>query len=128
MLRTVKNFFLLAIIILLLDYIYLGSVLKDPFMKVIKKIQKKEGKVNLYYATVVYLLMITSIHYFIIKGNRSPFSAFILGIIIYGVFDFTNLAIFDDYPLGLAIHDTIWGGTLFFLATLIFEHITKKSK
>ena len=53
MLRTVKNFFLLAIIILLLDYIYLGSVLKDPFMKVIKKIQKKEGKVNLYYATVV---------------------------------------------------------------------------
>ena len=128
MFRTVKNFFLLAIIILLLDYIYLGSVLKDPFMKVIKKIQKKEGKVNLYYAAVVYLLMITSIHYFIIKDSRTPFSAFILGIIIYGVFDFTNLSIFDDYPLGLAIHDTIWGGTLFFLATLIFEHITKRSK
>lgn len=126
--RVVRNFLLLAIIILILDYIYLGSVLKDPFMKVIKKIQKKKGKVNLYYAAIVYLMMITSIHYFIIIERRSPFSAFILGTIIYGVFDFTNLAIFDDYPLGLAIHDTIWGGTLFFLATLIFEYISKRLK
>ena len=126
--NIVKNFLLLSVIILILDYIYLGSILKDPFMKVIKKIQKKEGKVNFYYAAVVYLLMITSIHYFIITEERAPFSAFILGIIIYGVFDFTNLAIFADYPIGLAIHDTIWGGTLFFLTTLIFDYINKRLK
>jgi uncharacterized membrane protein len=128
MLTLLRNISLLALIILSLDYLYLGGILKDPFMKVIKKIQKKEGKINYGYSAVVYILIITSIHYFIIKDKKSSWDAFVLGIIIYGVFDFTNLAIFSDYSLPLAIHDTLWGGTLFFLTTKIFDLIIHKKK
>lgn len=123
-----RDIILLSVIILVLDYLYLGGVLKDPFMKIIKKIQKKEGKIHFGYAAVVYVLMITAIHYFVIKEKGNAWDAFLLGIIIYGVFDFTNLAIFSDYSLPLAIHDTLWGGTLFFLTTKIFDLIIHKKK
>lgn len=121
--KYIRNFFILSFIILVIDYIYLGGITKDPFMKTVEKIQNKKGSVNYFYSAIVYLLIITGVHYFIIIEGRHPISAFILGTIIYGVFDFTNLAIFDDYPVGLALHDTIWGGTLFFFATIIFEYV-----
>lgn len=126
--NVIRNIALLALIILTLDYIYLGGILKDPFMKMVKKIQKKESKVNYIYTAVVYIFIITGIHYFIIMEKRSAWDAFLLGVIIYGIFDFTNLAIFNDYSLSLAIHDTLWGGTLFFLTTLIFDFIIHKRK
>lgn len=126
--KIIKDFFILSVTILILDKIYLGSVLSDPFMKMIEKIQKKEGNVNYTYAIVVYLLMVVGIHTFIINDKRSAMSAFLLGTIIYGVFDFTNLAIFSDYSLELAIHDTIWGGTLFYITTKIYELINRSYK
>lgn len=126
MLIFFRNIILLSIIVLTLDYLYLGGILKDPFLKMVKKIQKKEGNVNYVYTAVVYILIITGIHYFIIREKRSGFDAFLLGSIIYGIFDFTNLAIFDDYSLTLAIHDTLWGGTLFFLTTKIYDYLVKR--
>lgn len=116
-----KNIFLMVAILLTIDYLYIDGVLKDPFMKVIQKIQKKEGEINYIYAAIVYILIILAIHYFIIKEKKSSRDAFILGLLIYGVFDFTNLAIFSDYSLPLAIHDTLWGGILFFLTTEIYH-------
>ena len=32
---------------------------------------------------------------------------------VYAVYDFTVMAIFKDYPLYLALGDTLWGGILF---------------
>ncbi len=40
-------------------------------------------------------------------------NAFWHGLATYAVFDGTNLAIFRNYPIDLAIADTIWGGILF---------------
>jgi uncharacterized membrane protein len=37
------------------------------------------------------------------------------------VYEFTNLAIFDKYPLSFVIQDTLWGGVLFSLAYLLFS-------
>lgn len=38
--------------------------------------------------------------------------AFLLGMSTYAVYDFTNLFVFDKYPLSFAIADTLWGGFL----------------
>ena len=45
--------------------------------------------------------------------------AFILGIISYGVFNFNNLGLFDDYPVSMAIADTLWGGVVYIIITLV---------
>ena len=127
---SLKNVLILGAIILIIDYAYLGYVLGEPFLKMVKKIQKKGPaeivNVKRHYAAIVYCLMIGALYYFIIREGRSPKSAFILGIVIYGVFDFTNIAIFDNYSLLLALHDTLWGGTLFFLTTVIYRYLVDK--
>ena len=52
------------------------------------------------------------------KGELAK-RAGILGFVIYGTFDFTNLAVFSNYELFLGILDTFWGAILFSLTTYI---------
>lgn len=49
--------------------------------------------------------------------NDTLSKGFIFGIILYGVFDFTNLAIFSNYSFATAMIDTLWGGALMALTT-----------
>ena len=39
--------------------------------------------------------------------------AFLVGSAVYAVYDFTVFAAFKEYPLYMAVADTIWGGLLF---------------
>ena len=95
---------LLAVIVVMfsLDLIYL-SIIKKSYGEMVSSIQKNTMKINFYYAGVVYLLLVIGLYYFILKDrentNKSKGElsqkAGVLGFIIYGVFDFTNLAVFQ---------------------------------
>jgi len=37
--------------------------------------------------------------------------------------NFTNMAIFSNYDIFIAIQDTIWGGILFMITNIIFNRI-----
>jgi len=52
---------------------------------------------------------------YMILETTSDKQAFLYGVSIYGVYDFTILALFSDYDWKFAIADTLWGGVLFFL-------------
>jgi uncharacterized membrane protein len=43
----------------------------------------------------------------------STLTAFLLGLCVYAVYDFTSYALLKDYRLDIAIMDTLWGGVLF---------------
>lgn len=47
--------------------------------------------------------------------------AFLYGLLVYAVYDFTNLAVLPDYPLGFALIDTLWGGILFAIVYSIYN-------
>ena len=53
------------------------------------------------------------------KQSKIVRNSIILGLIIYGVFDFTNLAIFENYSLKLGLIDMLWGGILFGVSSYI---------
>ena len=110
---------ILLVTVLVLDSIYLSLIGGPLFDPMIKKIQSNKMKVNLYGASVVYILMIVVFYYFIIKEKKTPNEAFILGFCIYGIFDFTNYALFNDYELLPSVVDMVWGGILFYLTTYI---------
>lgn len=110
---------ILLVTVLVLDSIYLSLIGGTLFNPMIKKIQSNKMKVNLYGASVVYILMIVVLYYFIIKEKKTPNEAFILGFCIYGIFDFTNYALFNDYELLPSVVDMVWGGILFYLTTYI---------
>ena len=61
------------------------------------------------------------------KGiKESMIRAGILGVCIYAIFDFTNMAILNNYRLDLSIIDSIWGGVLFSLCTYLL-YVVKKN-
>ena len=106
-----------AFTMLTLDSVYLSNIGGPLFAKMVKGIQKDDMKINIFGAIGSYLLLILVLYKFIIVERKSPSDAFLLGFCIYGVFDFTNIAIFKNYSLLPALLDTLWGGVLFYLVT-----------
>ena len=114
------NFLLLvsAIIFIVLDFVYL-NLIKGYFDNQIKMVQGSPIKINYLGAALCYILLIFGINYFIIKPRKSVSDAFLLGIIIYGVYETTNLALFKNWSILTVIIDTLWGGLLFAATTYI---------
>jgi len=111
-----------AIVFVSLDSIYL-NLMKDYFDKQVEKVQGTKIKINFLGALLCYLFLITGLHYFIIQPKKSVQDAFLLGLIIYGVYETTNYAIFKDWSILSVIIDTLWGATLFALTTYIILRI-----
>ena len=107
-----------AIIFVVLDGFYL-NLIKGYFNKQIKSIQGSDIKLNIIATGITYIFLIFGLNYFIIKRNRSVSDAALFGLIIYGVYDFTNMALFTNWSLLTAIIDTSWGAILFGLTTAI---------
>ena len=107
-----------AVILLTLDFIYL-NLTKSVFQTQVFKIQHGVMNVKLIPAILCYFFLVIGLNYFILQPHRTILEAFLLGFIIYGVFDSTNLAIFKNYEWNVAIMDTVWGGILFALTTWI---------
>jgi len=107
-----------AIVLITIDFIYLNSM-KGYFNKQIQNVQGSEPKMKLLGAAICYIFLITGINYFIIKPRKNVSEAFLLGIVIYGVYETTNYALFKNWSLLTVIIDTLWGGLLFAFTTYI---------
>jgi uncharacterized membrane protein len=111
-----------AIVFVCIDFFYL-NLMKNYFNKQIQAIQGTPIKMNLLATLLCYIFLIFGLNYFIIKPKRSVSDAFLFGIVIYGVYETTNWAIFRKWsPLSVII-DTLWGGILFALTTSIIRLI-----
>jgi len=118
------NFKLLisAIVFISLDSIYL-NLMKDYFDKQVEKVQGSKIKMNFLGAALCYVFLIAGLNYFIIKPKKSIQDAFLLGLVIYGVYETTNYALFKKWSLLTVLIDTLWGGILFALTTYIVSII-----
>jgi uncharacterized membrane protein len=59
-------------------------------------------------APVVYLALA-----YLMQQTRSLTQAIGMGLAVYAVYDFTNLATLSRYDATFALADTLWGGALF---------------
>ena len=107
---------------MLLDSCYL-YLTKTMFASLVVKIQKTAMQIRIEGALIVYLLLAIGLYYFIIKQGRTALEAGLLGLVIYGTFDFTNYAMFKNYDIWIALMDTLWGTLLFTLTTLVVRNI-----
>jgi uncharacterized membrane protein len=113
----------ILLIILLLDMLYLKFI-SYPLLKESKFLENLTFEnIRFRYIILCYLFISFGIYYFIINQKKSVYDAFILGIITYGIYDFTTLSIFKDYDSLIALIDILWGGILFSLTTYIYYKI-----
>lgn len=114
--NQIKTIALSAVLLLILDGTYLFSIQK-LFQRQILDIQKTPITIRFESAVACYILLIGGLNYFILRGNRSPWDAFLLGLLIYGVYETTSYALFSKWSLQIALMDTLWGGVLLSLTT-----------
>jgi uncharacterized membrane protein len=115
-------FLISAILFVTIDFFYLQTI-KNYFTKQIMQVQGSPLKVNLLGAALCYIFLIFGLNYFIIQSKKSVYEAFIFGIIIYGVYETTNYALFSKWSILTVFMDTIWGGLLFAIVTFIANKI-----
>jgi uncharacterized membrane protein len=113
-----KTILIILFTMLLLDAVYLYFT-KNMFSSMVVKIQKTAMIPRLEGGAVVYLLLAIGLYHFIIKPARPLWEAGLLGLVIYGTFDFTNYTMFKNYDIQVGIMDTLWGATLLTLTTAI---------
>ena len=114
-----------GILMLLIDAIYLNFV-TPYYNKMFIKIQGSGISINWLGFILSYISLIAGLYYFILKQNKSPYEAFLLGLFVYSVYDTVNFATFKNWDLKLALIDSIWGGILFSLITYLTYKITKR--
>ncbi len=116
------NFLMLlsAIVLICIDFVYL-NVMRGYLDNQLKSVQGSAVKFNYLGAALCYVFLIVGLNYFIIKPKRSVSDAFLLGIVIYGVYETTNYATFKNWSLLTVIIDTLWGGFLFAATTYIIH-------
>ena len=112
-----------GIIFLTIDSIYLTS-LSSYYNELLLKIQGKGIEMKYLGVILCYIFLIYGLYYFILSRNKKDIKkdtldAFLLGIVIYGVYETTNYAIIDKWDLKTVLIDTVWGGILFSLTTFI---------
>lgn len=102
-LKTAAIIFLVDIFWLLTGGIYARNMTE--------RIQGKPMEMRIGSAIIVYIFLA-----FMLLQTKTTKEAFLYGCAIYGVYDFTNNALFDNYDWKFAIADTLWGGVLFVTA------------
>lgn len=116
-----------------LDLAWLGFIIKPFNLAQLAEIGRfKDGQFDLWYAPAigVYFLMALSMVYFVMPkiGAEDPFwlaflTGALMGFLVYGVFDLTNLAILKNYPLAFAVVDMTWGSFAYGVVALITKAV-----
>ena len=122
---NIYKIFVTGIIFVILDFVYL-NLIKNYFTKQIYSVQKSNLQINFIGVILCYFFLILGFNYFIINKNKSIFEAFLLGILIYGVYETTNYSLLKNWNFLTVIIDTLWGGILFASTSYFYKKIYKK--
>ncbi len=126
-----KNFMIAFFSFFILDLAWFSLAVKSFNLKMLADIGRiKDGQFDVLYlpAITTYFLMALAISFFVAPKIESMDSwlqvagvGAIMGIVVYGIYDFTNLAILKKYPLAFAVADMAWGTFAFTVVTLIVK-------
>jgi uncharacterized membrane protein len=111
-----------SIIFVVLDGFFI-NLINPAFSSQIATIQGSAMKPNIIAIAVTYVFLLFGLNYFVLRKHMEPKDAFLFGLVIYAVYEFTNLATFSKWSLYLSIIDTLWGGTLFGVTAWIVKKL-----
>ena len=114
--HTIKLAALGAVAFMLLDGIWLGVVMKNFYRDQLAPIVRlADGGIapNWPAAFVVYILLGTGIALFVLPraSTASLAAAYgaLFGLVVYGVYDFTNYSTLRQWPFVVTLADLAWG-------------------
>lgn len=120
---NIKLLLTFSIVFILLDLIWLQYFTKI-IGSMIEKIQNSPLKVNFYGAVLAYLIMVVAYYNLAFDGDQpNYFKSALLGLAIYGTYEFTNYATFSNWDLKVLGIDIAWGVTVSVLSLFLTNKI-----
>ena len=108
---TALSFVVAAVLMAILDIAWLGVIAKDIYARGCGHLMG--DKVRWGAAILFYLIYAAGILRFAVAPASSVGLAMregaLLGLLVYAVYDLTNLAILRNWPVGVSILDVAWG-------------------
>ncbi len=127
-LTFLKQFFIVLILLAVIDFPWIGIIYAKEYTKVIENVQKQKFVVRYLGGLIVYIaIALIIVGWVIPRLQQKSKVSFIdcllygglLGGLVYAVFDFTNYALFTNWTLKTSIIDTVWGLVLTTLVTFL---------
>lgn len=121
-----------SLALLVFDVLWVTQIMGPLYKNMILDIQGKVMKVNRFAACAAYVLMVVGLNMFVISNTKEEslltltVRGFLFGIVLYGVYDCTAAAVFQDWNWKLAALDILWGGVAFAAASAAFVFATSK--
>lgn len=121
----IKLFLSTMVVCFGLDMVWLGFIGKGLYMDTIGTLLRRSNDAltpNWPGAIVVYIAIVVGILCFALpKAEGHPISGLmwgaLFGAVLYGVYDFTNYAVLNNWPLKITLIDVVWGTLLCALTT-----------
>ena len=111
-----------SILFIAIDSIYLFSS-QEYFKKQVFDVQHSAIQLRIVPTILCYIALIFGLWYFILREKKSWKEAFLLGIVIYAVYETTNYATLKQWKQKTVVMDTLWGGILFAVVAKIAERL-----
>ena len=122
--KDLKSFVVIMILYLVIDLPVIGYLNSKMYVDNFKQITNGKTTFKLIPAMVAYLILSLSVYYFIIKkSNNITIDSLMLGFVIYGIYNATNLATLKNYSVKVSIVDTLWGSFLTFLISNLSKSV-----
>lgn len=114
-----------AAFLLAMDYVWISSQY-PMYARLVESVQGAPMRVNVHAAVAAYVILILTVVLFARPLVReSPWHPFMLGFVLYGTFNFTNLALFSNYSVRTSLLDTLWGTVLIGSACHLLEYVNR---
>jgi len=128
---NIKNFILACILLIILDslWIFLNF---NYYQNLSLKIQNEKFIVKIPAALITYIFIVISLYYCIrfleleIKNKnylKIFIYSFIFGLAVYGIYSYTTCVFLIKYNYFNAFIDTIWGGFLYSISSLLYFYL-----
>lgn len=131
--HLVKVFFATLPAFLLLDFIWLGLLMPKFYSDSLGNLARRSGDAldpNWTAAVFVYIIIVLGLVLFVLPKmeENSPWSLLVwgaaFGVILYGVYDLTNLSTLAGWSLKLTIVDMVWGGVACGIASVAMGYMS----
>lgn len=114
--QAVRQLATIATVMVVMDAAWL-TYLTPTFRKMIAAIQGVPMQIRWFPASLVYILMIAGLWWFVVRPatdwRAAAANGAALGAVVYGVYDLTNYSTIAKYSPAVAAMDIVWGSFLF---------------
>lgn len=121
---------IVTFLVLTIDFIWIKLVMLDQYNSLIYNVQNKPLSLRFIPTMLSYITIILPIVLFVIpkltpqrRVLNSLVYGGIMGVLMYGMFSFTNYALIQDWSFSVVLLDTIWGGVLYSLVSLLTSYL-----